>query len=401
MSPHMSGRAFDWSGRSVDRFDKSDRSVISAKSITGELQAGEDPKRWVVRSSIGFKRSDCDYPVYIYQRDGVRIMVPIHVDDLLLASNSKSTIRHVKSVLAAHFNLRGLGPATSILGMKIARDRSRRSISLSQPGCIESILDDFVMSDCNPSDTPIEEGLKPSVRMSPNAPKEKMEMKHVPYRVLISNLLYLAVAARPDIAYVVGVLCRFIKNPRKGHWLATNLVLRYLKGTVHMELVYSRTGSPYLFTTHADADLSCNLDNSRSTGGFAIWVGGAATQWGSRLQPHVSLSSTESKYMTLSKVGCKMIWTRNLFEDLRYDVSRPSSLLVDNKSSIQVAKHPEHQSTMKHVHRTYHWIRDHIDQGCISVSHIPGDDNPADIFIIVLSKNNVYIVFFFLSSARR
>ena len=80
-----------------------------------------------------------------------------------------------------------------------------------------------------------------------------------------------------------------------------------------------------------------------------------------------------------------MMWTRYLFEDLGYDVSRPSPLLVDNKSSIQVAKHPEHQSIMKHVHRAYHWIRDHIDQGCISVS-LPGDDNPADIFTKPLGR---------------
>ncbi len=87
-----------------------------------------------------------------------------------------------------------------------------------------------------------------------------------------------------------------------------------------MELVYFFTGSPDLFTTYADADLSGNLDNSCSTGGFAVCVGRAATQWGSRLQPHVSLSSTESEYMMLSKVGCEVMWMCYLFEDLGYNV---------------------------------------------------------------------------------
>ena len=90
------------------------------------------------------------------------------------------------------------------------------------------------------------------------------------------------VAIRPDIVYVVGVLCRFVENPEKDHWLAAKRVLCYLKGTVH-------TVSPDLFTSYVDADLSWNPDNSRSTGGF------------------VSLSSTESEYTTLSKVGCEMI----------------------------------------------------------------------------------------------
>jgi hypothetical protein len=71
---------------------------------------------------------------------------------------------------------------------------------------------------------------------------------------------------------------------------------------------------------------------------------------------------------------------RYLFGELGYDTSRPSPLLVDNKSAIQVAKNPEHQSAMKHVHRAYHWIRDQVERKQIVVSHVPGDENPADIF---------------------
>jgi hypothetical protein len=180
--------------------------------------------------------------------------------------------------------------------MKIERDRSRRSVSLSQLGYIESILDDFSMSDCNPSSTPMDEGQKLSVRMSLSTPEEKAEMARVPYCELIGKLLYLAVATRPDIAYVVGVLCRFVENPGREHCHAAKHVLRYLKGTVHMQLAYSPTNSSDLFVTYSDVDLSGNPNNSRSTGGFAVCVGGTATQWGSRLQPHVSLSSTESEY---------------------------------------------------------------------------------------------------------
>jgi len=117
-----------------------------------------------------------------------------------------------------------------------------------------------------------------------------------------------------------------------------------------------------------------------------ICIGGGAIQWGSRLQPHVSLSSTESKYTTASKVGCEIVWMRYLLEELGYDISCPSPLLVDNKSAIQVAKHPEHQSTMKHVHHAYHWIRDLVDWKQIAVSHIPGNENPADIFMKPLGR---------------
>jgi hypothetical protein len=164
------------------------------------------------------------------------------------------------------------------------------------------------------------------------------------------------------------------------HWLAAKCVLWYLKGTINMRLVYLPQSSPDLFTTYSDADLSGNPDNSHSTGGFAICIGGGAVQWGSCLQPHVLLSSTESEYTTASKVSCEMIWMQSLFEQLGYDMMCLSPLLVDNQLAIQVLKHPDHQSTMKHIHCAYHWICKQVKQQVIAVSHVPGDENPADIF---------------------
>ena len=362
--------------------------VCLLKGLYGIKQG---PRIWALKlhsvlTDIGFERTDCDHSVYVYRRGDVRIMLPIHVDDLLLASNSADALRSVKSDLAAHFKLHDLGPATSILGMKIVRDRPARSISLSQPGYTESILSDFSMADCNPALTPMEEGCKLSVSMSPQSLEEKLDMKDVPYRELVGKLLYLAIATRPDISYAIGVLCRFVENPGRPHWDAAKRVLRYLRGTTDMALVYSRPLSPDLFTTFCNADLGGNPDNSRSTSGFAVCMGSGAIQWGSRLQPHVSLSSTESEYTTVSKVGCEVLWMRYLLEEFGYDVSRPSPIFVDNASALQVAKHPEHQSTMKHVHRAYHWIRGHVEDGTLSVFHVPGDENPADIFTKPLGR---------------
>ena len=242
------------------------------------------------------------------------------------------------------------------------------------------------MSKCNPVHTPMIENQKLSTSMSPDTPERQAEMKAYPYRELIRKLLYLAIATRPDIAYTIGVLCQFVENPGMEHWRTAKRVLQYLKGTINMKLVYSLQSSPDLFTTFSNADLSRNPDNSCSTGSFAICISRGVTQWGSCLQPHVSLSSCESKYTTASKVSCEILWTRYLFEELGYDMTRLSPLLVDNKSAIQVLKHPEHQSTMKHVHRAYHWIREQVEQQTITVCHVPGDENPADIFTKPLGR---------------
>jgi hypothetical protein len=217
--------------------------------------------------------------------------------------------------------------------------------------------------------------------MSPVSTEEKDDMKSVPYREALGKLLYLSIATRPDISYAVGVLCRFSENPGREHWSALKRVIRYLKGTKDFKLTYGpeqATDDP--FVTHSDADLGGNVDNSRSTAGFVISVGGGAVLWSSRLQRHTSLSSTESEYTTASATGCEIIWMREFLDEIGYDISSPSILFVDNNSAVQVAKNPEHQSTMKHVNRSYHWIREKVTDGEIKVVHIPGADNPADIF---------------------
>jgi hypothetical protein len=226
-----------------------------------------------------------------------------------------------------------------------------------------------------------------STSMSPVSEKEKVEMKKVPYREALGKLLYLSIATRPDISYAVGVLCRFSENPGKEHWSALKRILRYLKGTVDYKLTYgpSQT-SDELFVTHSDADLGGNVDNSRSTAGFVVSVGGAAVQWSSRLQRHTALSSTESEYTTASATGCEMIWMREFLDEIGYDISRPSPLYIDSNSALLVAKNPEHQSTMKHVNRSFHWIREKVANNEIKVIHIPGVDNMADIFTKPLGR---------------
>ena len=332
-------------------------------------------------TSIGFQRLESDHSVFIYERDGVKMVVPVHVDDLVLASASKEAIKRVKDELRSRFKIHEQGPTSFLLGVKVDRDRQNRTISLSQPAYVDSILETYRMHGCNPERTPMSEKARLSSTMSPVSNEDKEDMKKVPYREALGKLLYLSIATRPDISYAVGVLCRFSENPGREHWAALKRVIRYLKGTREFKLTYGparATKDP--FVTYADADLGGNIDNSRSTSGFAINVGGGAVLWSSRLQRHTSLSSTESEYTTASATGCEIVWMREFLDEIGYDISTPSTLFVDNNSAILVAKNPEHQSTMKHVNRSYHWIREKVAEGEIKVIHIPGSDNPADIF---------------------
>lgn len=145
-------------------------------------------------------------------------------------------------------------------------------------------------------------------------------------------------------------------------------------------MVYGKNSTGAAFETYCDSDHGGDPDTSKSTGGFAILMGNSAVLWGAKLHRQVSMSSTEAEYVTAAATGSEIIWLRNFFEEIGCPIDGPSPLFLDSASAIQVLKNPEHQTTMRHVHRSYNWIREKIENGAISVCHIPGDENLADIF---------------------
>jgi Reverse transcriptase (RNA-dependent DNA polymerase)/GAG-pre-integrase domain len=336
--------------------------------------------------SMGFQRLECDHSVFVYMRDNVRIVVPVHVDDLLLASNSKEALTQFKLDLGKRFKIRDLGPVKQILGIHLERDRANRTISLSQTHYIEEMIEEVVGNGpFNGVHTPIDD-IKSLSAFGPHTKEQVSALEKVDYRGLVGKLLYLSIATRPDISYAVGVLCRYNDRAGPKHWEAAKRVLRYLKETKLLKLVYSPSHSDDPFVVYSDADLGGDPSTSRSTAGYVTKIGTGAVSWGSRLHRHTSLSSTEAEYTTASAAGTELMWMRYFLEECGYELPRPSKLLMDNASAIQVAKNPEHQSTMKHVHREYHWIRENVEKGLIHVAHVPSAENIADIFTKALKR---------------
>jgi transposase InsO family protein len=370
--------------------EKGEWVVRLLKAIYGLKQAGRmwAKKLHEVLTSLEFMRTECEQSFYIYEQKGIKVFVPVYVDDLTIASNSKSAISQLKSDLMTHFKLRDLGPTEFILGIKVERDRPKRTICLSQATYIQSILDEHLINpgDWNSVVTPMMENAKLSKKGCAKTPEELQKAKDSRYGEIIGKLIYLMRCSRPDIAYAVGVLCRFMVNPGPSHIAALKHLLRYLVGTIDLRLVYSPTDSNSLFDTYSDASLGGDEDEQRSTGGFAIMMGTGAVVWGSRLQHHTAMSSTESEYVNASLVGAEVMWMRYMMEELGYDTSAPSPLFMDSNSAAQVVKNPEHQSSMKHVHRSYNWVRQKVESKDISIMRVAGVDNISDIFTKPLGK---------------
>jgi hypothetical protein len=361
------------------------------KSLYGLKQAGRcwHNKLNEVLEQMGFKRLICEHSIWVYSRGTSRIIIPVFIDDMTIAAKTKEEIAQVKDELKAHFKLRDLGPTSWLLGVEIKRNRSKCSITLSQRQYILDILQRFNMEDCKPVSTPIDPSVRLSSSMSPQSSADVKFMQSVPYLQAVGALMYLATATRPDIAYAVGVLARFNKDPGLLHWKAVKHLFRYLKGTLDYKLTYSPTASLEPFVAYSDADHAGNPDNGRSTSGYIVKMGTGAISWSSRLQTIVALSSTEAEYIAAVSAGQEIIWLRNLLSELGYTLSFPSTLHIDNNSALSVAKNPEHHGRMKHLDLRFYWLRNEVEKGTIVTKYLPTDEMPADILTKALGRVKV------------
>ena len=169
---------------------------------------------------------------------------------------------------------------------------------MDQTHYVQSILDKYEMSQTNGKSTPI------AARLSARDQPSTMDsVKQEEYRAVVGALLYVAMWTRPDIAFAVSDLSRFVSHPGHSHVEASKRVLRYLQSTKSLGLTYSRpsdtaTHPPNVLWGYVDSDWAGCPDTRRSTTGFVLMLNGAAVSWRSKRQSLVALSTAE--FVTVS-----------------------------------------------------------------------------------------------------
>jgi hypothetical protein len=246
--------------------------------------------------------------------NGKPMYIVLYVDDLLIASEDEQEVAALKCELAKRFEMKDLGPVKRFLGIQVERGmfNGRLDMKLHQADYLHTVLERHGMENCNPVSTPLDS----SVKLTKTMPETDKSVDQTEYQQLIGEISFAAIATRPDVAFAASHLAQFNCDPCQRHMAAAKRVLRYLKGTMSLGIVYYQqkvsSARPHAVYSdevgYSDADWAGDVDSRRSTTGYVVLLNGGPIAWKSCRQSTVALSTMEAEYMALTDAAKEIKW---------------------------------------------------------------------------------------------
>jgi transposase InsO family protein len=362
------------------------------RSLYGLKQA---PRIWWERMNsflvgIRFHRCDSEPAIYTRNHDGKFIILLLFVDDILLTGNSDDGIEEFVKECFEEFKCRDLHYPKLFLGIHIEQCKCNDKVILHQRAYIERILERF-NAPMNPTSTPMD----PKRPLVEALESELLnEEDAAEYRAAVGALIYLMICTRPDIAFPISRLSKFVAKPGIKHAAALKRLFRYLRGTVDVGISFSAPNSlpsPQLIG-YSDSDFAADLDNRRSTSGFIFLLNGGPISWKSKQQSLVTSSTHDAEYVGLAIASREVIWLRNVLIFLLPDYTEhtvpANTLFSDNQGAISTANKPIHaiSNRSKHIDVRFHIIREAAANGLVRLEYVRTADMTADILTKALPR---------------
>ncbi|CAI7770128.1 unnamed protein product, partial [Closterium sp. NIES-54] len=263
--------------------------------------------------ALGFAPSTADPSLFLRTDTSLPpFYVLVYVEDLVFATADIEALTLVKSELQKRHTCTDLGELRSYLGLQITRDRARHTITLTQSHMVHQVLQRFGFQFSSPQPTP----LSTSHSLSAPPSNESVEPSG-PYPELVGCLMYLMTCTRPDLAYPLSLLARYVSPGRhqKVHWDAAKRVLRYLCSTLGMGLVLGGRG-PVVLTGYADTSWVVDSATHRSSQGYTFSLGSGSFSWRSTSLSSVLSSSCQAQIYAGAMAAQELRWLTYLLTDL-------------------------------------------------------------------------------------
>jgi len=204
-------------------------------------------------------------------------------------------------------------------------------------------------------------------------------MQKIPYVSAIGILMYAQVCTCPDIAFIVGMLGRYLSNPEMDHWRAAKRVFRYLQRTKDYILTYKKSGQIEIIG-YSDSDFAERQDSRRSTSGYIYLLAGGAISWKSAKQILIAFSTMTTNFVACYEASNHGLWLQNFITGLRIlsGVKRPLKLYCDNKSAILYSNNNRISSRSSYIDIKFLVVKERVQNGQIFIEHIGTNSMIAD-----------------------
>jgi hypothetical protein len=237
-----------------------------------------------------------------------------------------------------------------------------------------------------PAKLPADPNIKLSKDMSPKTDEEVQIMAKIPYRRLVGVLLHIAITARPDICTAVSSIGRYSHNPGKQHWNAALQIVQYLIGTSRFTLRLGgdtdlELSNNLKIFAYSDSDWAGDGDNRYSRTGSAIYLNQSLVIYTSRLQGSLALSTMEAETNAGCETAQRIVWARNMLNELNFKQKTPSIIYGDNAACVTTSSSWKQHPGSRHYELKQFFLRERIvDKQDIQMIQIKTGIMTADIF---------------------
>ncbi|CAI7863045.1 unnamed protein product [Closterium sp. NIES-53] len=336
-------------------------------------------------AALGFAPSTADPSLFLRTDTSLPpFYILVYVDDLVFATADTAGLAYVKSELQKRHTCTDLGELRSYLGLQITRDRAQRTITLTQSHMVQQVLQRFDFTYSSPQATPL------STRHSLSAlPSDESVESSGPYPELVGCLMYLMTCTRPDLAYPLSILARYVApgRHRPEHMAAAKRVLCYLCSTTGLGLVLGGR-RPVVLTGHADASWADDQAMQRSSQGYTFSLGSGSVSWRSTRSSSVLGSSCEAEIYAGAMAAQELRWLTYLLTGLGEQPRSPPVLYVDNKAMLALCREHRLEHRTKHIALRYFLAHELQQRGQLRLAYVASQANTADIFTKALPPSD-------------
>ena len=369
----------------LENSDKIKECLKLEKSIYGLVQSARQWwKKFVkILRQIGFEGGYAD-PCLLVKRDNDGIIfIALYVDDCLCIGKKEAIQKMVNSLRNHDLKLKIDEELKDYLSCEIHFSDDRKAAVLHQAHIIKSLKNEFgnEVQNLQKYKTPG----TPGQGMNRGDGKISVSTEeNTRFRMGVGKLLYLVKHTRPDISNAVRELSKMLDCTTPNAMKELRRVIKYVLDTENFGLKIApevkESGDLLELKIYCDSDFAGDKETRVSVAGYIMYLCGVPISWRSKAMKHVTLSSSEAEYVSLSEAAKEVKFVVQLIESMGIDVQKPVEIKVDNLGAIFMANNVTVSPRTKHVDIRYRYITELIENGLIKVKFVKTEENDSDGF---------------------